>query len=425
MFFLSFFLILGLCYVVVGLASVLLKIFGILFVAVFCLFTLNNWERTTEVFNKSYLLNVPNGLDVLFDKQTLAFFPLLAFYCFLANSQNHPRNRWLDVAFILSCFYSISSSNPLVYLIFLESSSLFLYFVSRTADSGQVSALRFLKYSVFSFSALVVAFFLARFGHTELSYWLAVFAIFAKAPLFPFNGWQIQAYSMCTPVSVFGMSSILSKLSLLYFTRHVALGDEFENTGIIVTSVAGLMAGLKILIHRDSVNRLALASSTHIALMFSAIIADLSLALTFFPIFVLGHGIVIGLLLVREKLGSQFSLGSFLATLALIGQPLSLIFWSDVGGLVTVFNSSTYCFCALAIGLVCVAWFGLTVLAERKLILLTKDLDFFMLLIFIVGLYPKNLQPEYRPSVSFENNFVPKSFEPSQKSNGQNFLKSI
>ncbi|MCX7952143.1 MAG: proton-conducting transporter membrane subunit [Deltaproteobacteria bacterium] len=350
-------------------------------------------------------------LSFQLDGLTVPFLILLVFLCVAKNRASLPTdNEWFILSFILSSFYAVISANPILFLLFFEASSFFLFLYAYYQEKGSISALRFFKYSVFSFICLVVGVLLIDLNFIELGMALITLGIMAKAPVPPLNGWQVDAYATCNPFSVLCMSVILSKLPFLFLFRFFDVGGfESRNFLVWLVVIGGLIAGLSLIRERESVKKLALISSVHMAVNLGAILSNQDLALSVFPLFVLGHGIMLGYVIYKSRL-NLFTPAWIIANLALLAQPLSLIFWADIGGLVALFKASYY--------LSLIAGFSLFIAAisvlpnlripfQRRFTLL----DFFVFISFAVGFTPLIFTAEIAPKMLKIEGPKPSSFD--------------
>ncbi len=334
------------------------------------------------------------GSNCVFDKITLCILPIISLISWV-YLKNEDSINWKTSAALTSALLATLANNPIVFLLLFETASVFVFLISYTRDQGKFASLRFLKYSVFSFSALISAVVLNQKGFNEFASILVFVGIIAKAPLFPFTSWQVQAYSECRVESVVFMSSLLSKLPLLFLVRF---GDFYQpnNLFVSISVLATFFAAFNVLKAKDLTSQLAFASAVHLALFFASANVDLKLSYQISSIFFLGHGIFLGYLiyLSRQREIQSISLAGLISVLALIGQPFSLIFWSDLGLLSILYNSSVWeCFLS-AFSLILLAWLGLNIISNSRIKLKLSSVDLFVLVIFFIGFWPNLIQPE-------------------------------
>lgn len=279
-------------------------------------------------------------LRFIVDLHTTPFLILVSFLASVAIKSTPTERLWLSNSFLLSGVLSACSANMFLFLIFFEASSVFLFLTTFFANQGKVSALRFLKYSVFSFAAIICGSVFISNNNFQLGGAMIWLGIAVKAPLPPFNSWQLAAYGACSPFSVIGMSALLSKLPLLILTRFVQFPSSLADEFCLLTTFTSLVAALNIYKDDDRIRRLAYLSSLHIGIFLAALLAYPQVSSTVFGIFALGHGVFLGYLLYELKTSHDPGTGWLISVLALLSQPLSLIFWVDVVAIISIYQIS-------------------------------------------------------------------------------------
>src|ERR1700733_3089614 len=215
----------------------------------------------------------------------------------------------------------------------------------------------------------------ARLPHTpvRLAFVLAVVGFGTKMGLFPVHTWLPDAHSEApTPVSALLSGSLLAvsfyAILRYYQVAAAALGPGFPRDVLLVFGVASLLlAALYLLDQRDVKRMLAYSSVEHMGILAIGVSFGAPIALAGVLLHKLGSkrisGISGGLDLLPWS-GPLFGI----AILALCAMPPFGIFRSEFEIVEGGFSSARYATPAVLIVLVTLAFFGLTVAANRMLL---------------------------------------------------------
>src|SRR3984885_8871610 len=235
----------------------------------------------------------------------------------------------------------------------------------------------------------------ARLPHTavRLAFVLAVLGFGTKVGLFPVHTWLPDAHSEApTPVSALLSGSLLA-VSFYAILRYYqvaagALGPRFPRDVLLVFGVASLLlAALYLLDQRDFKRLLAYSSVEHMGILAIGVSFGAPIALAGVLLHVLAHAAAkgnafMGAGVLVHKFGSKRISGISggldllpwsgplfgIAILALCAMPPFGIFRSEFEIVQGGFSSARYATPAVLIVLVTLAFFGLTVAANRMLL---------------------------------------------------------
>jgi hydrogenase-4 component F len=235
----------------------------------------------------------------------------------------------------------------------------------------------------------------ARLPHTpvRLAFVLAVVGFGTKMGLFPVHTWLPDAHSEApTPVSALLSGSLLAvsfyAILRYYQVAAAALGPAFPRDVLLVFGVASLLlAALYLLDQRDVKRMLAYSSVEHMGILAIGVSFGAPIALAGVLLHVLAHAAAkgnafMGAGVLVHKFGSKRISGISggldllpwsgplfgIAILALCAMPPFGIFRSEFEIVQGGFSSARYAAPAVLIVLVTLAFFGLTVAANRMLL---------------------------------------------------------
>lgn len=264
---------------------------------------------------------------------------------------NSRKPNFLFICYLAVIFSSISL-DPILALIFMEAAALFLFFYFNNYQEGREASLRFFRFSVASFCLLAVGITLAKNNASD--FWPAVLVFLGltvKLPLPPFNGWQIQSYSLGKIEGVYLLNGLLTKLPLVAVLR-----SPFDNGFLgAYFSVLALVAGFLAFRSESPVRKAAYLSSAHLGLFATAIfLTRESSAQTFFW-FCIAHSIASPILIALTRKEIQPNLEHLYIFFILLGAPLTPGIWADFFIFASIFSKSAtlgvVCAAALLLGL--------------------------------------------------------------------------
>lgn len=389
--FLLLFLTITCCYIFESLNKYLLRVFSLLPLILLIVFLFKGEvysynSRYGELFSSSYT----------FDYLSASLLPIISLlsFAFLKDFDLNNKN-WKLTSLVLAGFISVFLNDPILFLLFFEATSFFGFLIGYKGEIGRSAALRFIKYSIFSFSSLLISYILYQKDFQEMASLLLFLGTITKAPLFPFTSWQVQAYTECFKESVLAMSALVSKLPFLFILRF---GSYYNPNDIylIFSGLATFLSAFNIIRAKELPAQLALASSTHFGIFLCALQINHQLAYQISPIFFMGHGVLLGYLIYLSKISQkpELSTGGIIGVLGLLGQPFGLLFWSDISFISIIFQKSVWICTVSAFSLVIISWLGIQILRDSILKIKVSTLDIIIFLAFILGFMPKTLQPE-------------------------------
>ena len=264
---------------------------------------------------------------------------------------NSRKPNFLLICYLAIIFSSISL-DPLLALIFMEAAALFLFFYFNSYQEGREAALRFFRFSVASFCLLAVGIILAKNNASD--FWPAVLiflGLVVKLPLPPFNGWQIQSYSLGKMEGVYLLNGLLTKLPLVAVLRL-----PFDNGFLgAYFSVLALVAGFLAFRSDSPVRKATYLSSAHLGLFATAIFVTRDLSAQTFFWFCIAHSIASPILLALTRNEIKPNLEYLYIFFILLGAPLTPGIWADFFIFASIFPKSVtlgvVCSAALLLGL--------------------------------------------------------------------------